>query len=144
MPRITKTALLPYSAQQMFDLVNDVKAYPIFVPGCSATTVIAQNDEKMKASIEVSKIGLTKTFITENTLVSGESIDMRLVDGPFKHLHGGWSFITLDSDACKIELNLEFEFKNIMVEMAFGKIFNEVVNSMVDAFTKRAKIIYGK
>ena len=144
MPRITRSAMLPYSAQQMYDLVNDVSSYAAFLPGCSNATVLDKIDNKMRASIEVSKVGISKTFITENTLVVGESINMSLVDGPFTHLNGTWSFIILDEDACKIEFNLDFEFQNLMIKIAFGKIFNELVNNMVDAFTKRAKQVYGQ
>lgn len=144
MPRITRSAMVPYSAKQMYDLVNDVTSYPAFLPGCSNATLLSHTEDKMRASIEVSKIGISKTFITENSLTEGESININLVDGPFTELQGAWNFIILDEEACKIEFNLEFEFQNLMVKIAFGKIFNELVNNMVDAFTKRAKQVYGK
>ncbi|MBV7299041.1 SRPBCC family protein [Enterovibrio paralichthyis] len=142
MPRITRSALVPYSAEQMFKLVNDVEAYPAFLPGCAGSRVLEASDSSMTASVDVSKAGIRKTFTTRNELVKGEAIKMELVDGPFRKLVGGWHFTSLDVDACKIELNLDFEFTNGLVEMAFGKIFNELAMNMVKAFTQRAREIY--
>lgn len=142
MPRITRSALVPYSAEQMFNLVNDVEAYPSFLPGCAGSRVLEANDNSMTASVDVSKAGIRKTFTTRNELVNGQAIKMELVDGPFRKLVGGWHFTSLDVNACKIELNLDFEFTNSLVEMAFGKIFNELAVNMVKAFTDRAKAIY--
>ena len=126
----------------MFDLVNDVASYPEFLPGCSGSRVIEASESAMVASVDVSKAGISKTFTTSNELVSGEAILMNLVDGPFKTLKGGWFFTALDEGACKVELKLEFEFSSKMIELAFGKVFNELTSNMVNAFTKRAKQVY--
>ncbi|SKA55351.1 SRPBCC family protein [Enterovibrio nigricans] len=142
MPRITRSALVPFSAEQMFKLVNDVESYPSFLPGCAGSRVLEASDSAMTASVDVAKAGIRKTFTTRNELVSGEAIKMELVDGPFRKLVGGWNFTSLDTDACKIELNLDFEFKNSLVEMAFGKVFNELTLNMVKAFTQRARDVY--
>ncbi|CSA64389.1 Putative oligoketide cyclase/lipid transport protein [Vibrio cholerae] len=98
----------------------------------------------MVASVDVSKAGISKTFTTSNQLTPGVSIAMSLVDGPFKTLRGGWFFTPLDEAACKVELRLEFEFSSKMIELAFGKIFNELTSNMVNAFTRRAKQVYGE
>lgn len=142
MPRITRSALVPFSAEQMFDLVNDVESYPSFVPGCTGTRVIEHSNSEMTASVDVSKAGIKKTFTTKNALTPGERIDMQLVDGPFRRLAGGWNFISLDTQACKIELSLDFEFTNGLVEAAFGRIFSELTSNMVKAFTQRAREVY--
>ncbi|MDD1792752.1 SRPBCC family protein [Enterovibrio makurazakiensis] len=142
MPRITRSALVPFSAEQMFKLVNDVEAYPAFLPGCSGSRVLEASDIAMTASVDVAKAGIRKTFTTRNELVNGQAIKMELVDGPFRKLVGGWHFTSLDVDACKIELNLDFEFTNGLVEMAFGKVFNELTLNMVKAFTDRARVVY--
>lgn len=142
MPRITRSALVPFSAEQMFELVNDVEAYPAFLPGCAGSRVLATDGESMTASVDVSKAGIRKTFTTRNSMVNGQRIDMQLVDGPFSKLAGGWHFTSLDVDACKIELNLDFEFTNKLAEMAFGKVFNELTGNMVKAFTQRARDVY--
>jgi ribosome-associated toxin RatA of RatAB toxin-antitoxin module len=126
----------------MFSLVNDVARYPEFLPGCSGSRVIESSDSAMVASVDVSKAGISKTFTTSNRLADGAEILMELVDGPFKKLQGGWYFTPLDDQACKVELKLEFEFSSRMIEMAFGKIFNELTTNMVSAFTQRAKQVY--
>ncbi|WP_070962587.1 SRPBCC family protein [Vibrio sonorensis] len=142
MKQISRSALVSFSAEQMFELVNDVAKYPEFLPGCSGSRVLESSDSAMVASVDVSKAGISKTFTTSNELVPGEAIVMNLVDGPFKTLRGGWFFTVLDEQACKVELKLEFEFSSKMIEIAFGKIFNELTGNMVNAFTKRAKEVY--
>jgi ribosome-associated toxin RatA of RatAB toxin-antitoxin module len=142
MPQVRRSALVSFSASQMYDLVNDVDKYPEFLPGCSGSQIIEQSQDRMVASVDVSKAGISKTFVTANNLSKESSILMELVDGPFKSLKGGWYFIPLDEYACQVELKLDFEFSSRLVEMAFGKIFSELTNNMVSAFTQRAKQVY--
>ncbi|HBT6930854.1 TPA: type II toxin-antitoxin system RatA family toxin [Klebsiella pneumoniae] len=142
MPQISRTALVPFSAEQMYQLVNDVKSYPDFLPGCTGSRVVELGPTQMTAAVDVSKAGISKTFTTRNTLTSNQSILMSLVDGPFKKLIGGWKFIPLSPEACKIEFHLDFEFTNKLIEMAFGRIFKELAANMVQAFTSRAKEVY--
>jgi ribosome-associated toxin RatA of RatAB toxin-antitoxin module len=142
MPHISRSALVPFSAEQMYSLVNDVDAYPKFLPGCTGSRVLDKTDNTMVAAVDVAKAGISKTFTTKNTLTSNQSIDMQLVDGPFRKLMGGWNFTPLSPEACKVELNLDFEFTNKLIELAFGKIFKELAGSMVQAFTLRAKEVY--
>lgn len=143
MPRITRSALLMYSAEQMFDLVNNVNSYPEFLPGCTGTRVLEQSEASMVAAVDVSRAGISKTFTTKNTLTLNEEVKMDLVDGPFKVLQGGWTFKALDTNACKVSLDLEFVFTNKLAEAAFGRIFSDLVNNMVQSFTDRAKEVYG-
>jgi len=143
MPQISRSALVPFSVEQMYTLVNDVDGYPQFLPGCTGSRILEQSPDSMIAAVDVSKAGISKTFTTRNTLFSNQRIDMQLVDGPFRKLAGGWIFTSLSPEACKVELNLDFEFTNKLIELAFGKIFKELAGSMVQAFTKRAKEVYG-
>ncbi|MEA1064244.1 type II toxin-antitoxin system RatA family toxin [Erwinia sp. HR93] len=142
MPQISRTALVPFSAEQMYQLVNDVKSYPEFLPGCVGSRVLDASAEQMTAAVDVSKAGISKTFTTRNVLTRNQSILMHLVDGPFKTLMGGWKFTALSPEACRIEFHLDFEFTNRLIEMAFGRIFKDLVASMVQAFTSRAKEVY--
>ncbi|EKE82754.1 type II toxin-antitoxin system RatA family toxin [Idiomarina xiamenensis] len=142
MARIERTALVAYSAEQMFDLVNDIDAYPEFVPGCVGARVLQQTDDEKVAELQISKAGIRKSFTTRNHLLRPQRIDMSLVDGPFKRLSGGWRFEALDEHACKIIFELDFEFSSRLLGMAFGKIFNEITGRMVDAFVKRADQVY--
>lgn len=140
---ISRSALVMYSAEQMFDLVNDVQSYPQFLPNCAAAEIREQSNEEMVAALQIKKGGLSKWFATRNQFVGKEKVNMALVDGPFDSLAGAWEFIPLDEQACKVVLNLEYQFSNGLIEMAFGGIFKEVASSMVNAFTSRAKVIYG-
>lgn len=142
MPQVSRSALVAFSAESMFDLVNDVEAYPHFLPGCAETKILSQDEEAMEASILIAKAGVKQWFTTQNKLERGKFIQMQLVDGPFTHLKGGWVFTSLAEDACKIELNLDFEFSSKLAEMAFGKVFNSIATNMVVAFTARAKEVY--
>lgn len=142
MPSIHKSALVPYSAKKMYDLVNDVSSYHLFLPNCKRSTVLSQSDTSMQAEMVLSKAGFEQTLSTQNDLVDGQSITLNLLDGPFDKFKGVWTFTSLSDDACKIELSMEFRFTNKLVEMAFGKIFNSLSKNMVKAFTLRAREVY--
>lgn len=142
MPQINRSALVPFSAEQMYQLVNDVDSYPDFLPVCIGSRVINASNNEMTAAVDIAKAGISKTFTTRNTLLDNQSINMQLVDGPFRKLMGGWQFTPLSAEACKVELHLDFEFTNTLIELAFGKVFKELAGSMVQAFTQRAKQVY--
>ena len=144
MSEVERSALVNFSAKKMYDLVNDVECYAEFLPGCVAANVLEQSDEMMLASLELKKGPIKQTFSTRNTLVDGQSIEMKLQDGPFKYLHGRWYFKELAKDACKVELELSFEFNNRLTAAAFGRIFIELTSRLVDSFVKRAGVVYGK
>ncbi|WP_114325337.1 type II toxin-antitoxin system RatA family toxin [Candidatus Colwellia aromaticivorans] len=143
MPSISRSALVMYSAEQMYQLINDVPAYPQFLPDCSNSKIIAQDESSVTAALLVSKAGLKKWFTTKNTLVSNQQVTLELVDGPFNKLQGHWLLTPLSEDACKVSLELEYEFSNRMFDLAFGRVFNHMTNNMVQAFTQRAKQVYG-
>ena len=142
MPKISKSMLVRFSALQMYDLVNDVESYHAFLPGCVGGKVLEFDGQTMVASVDVSKAGISKTFTTRNQVIQAKSISLELENGPFKHMHGLWKFTELTEDACKVEFDLDFEFSNMLVDMAFGKVFKDLMSSMVMAFTDRAKVIY--
>lgn len=141
--KINRSALVMFSAEQMYALVNDVASYPAFLPWCSSADVLEEDTSLMRASLEVSKGGVRQSFTTQNTLKAHELISMRLEHGPFKKLKGDWQFIALRDDACKVVLDLEFELKPGVKKLAFGAVFNQAANTMVDAFCERARVIYG-
>jgi ribosome-associated toxin RatA of RatAB toxin-antitoxin module len=140
---INKSALVPYSPAQMFDLVDDIEAYPEFLPWCRSTRVISRDEDLVRATIELSRGGVDKAFTTANRNQKNKMIEIRLVDGPFKRLDGFWRFDALGEDGCKISLALEFEFASRMLGMVVGPVFNQIANSLVDAFQKRARDVYG-
>jgi len=132
-----------HSARQMFDLVNDVESYPEFLPWCSSTALISRTENKVCAELEVSRMGVRQKFSTCNQMVPGEHMDIELVEGPFKHLVGRWEFKSLREDACKVELELDFDFSGKLINAAFGTVFHQVANTLVDAFCKRADEVHG-
>lgn len=140
---IHRSALLPYPAQALFDLVNDVASYPQFLPWCSASEVLEVSETHMRASLAVAKGGLSQRFVTHNALVSGQSIELNLQEGPFTQLHGHWEFKALGEKACKISLDLTFDYAGPLVRATLGPLFNQAANTLVDAFCQRAKELYG-
>ncbi len=142
MLHIIRSALVPYSAEQMFALVNDISAYQKFIPGCTSSRVLKKSSCGLIAEINVSKAGITKSLITYNVIIENKNIMMRLVEGPFSAFIGNWFFIPLSEGASTVRFYLDFEFKNNLIEAAFSCIFKEMVNDMIMAFTRRAKEIY--
>jgi ribosome-associated toxin RatA of RatAB toxin-antitoxin module len=143
MPSISRSALVMFSVEQMYQLINDIEAYPQFIPDCGDSKIISQDQNEMTAGLLVAKGGLKKWFTTKNTLISNSAIKMTLVDGPFKSLTGSWQLTELSEEACKISLHLEYEFSSKVFDLAFGRVFNSLANNMVQAFTQRAKDVYG-
>lgn len=143
MRKVSRSALVPYSSDQMYALVDDVAAYPTFLRWCSAVTVHSRDDDHVEASLELQRGTLSKTFTTRNSLDPGKAIHIALVGGPFSHLSGGWHFEQLGRDGSKVSLRLEFEFESRMTDMLFGRYFEDICNSLVDSFTQRASDIYG-
>ncbi|WP_193075697.1 type II toxin-antitoxin system RatA family toxin [Pseudomonas sp. FME51] len=141
---IKRSALLPFPAERLFDLVNRVEHYPEFLPWCTKAEIISESDEAMQARLTVGKAGLHQTFTTRNELVPGERIEMHLEDGPFTELNGVWTFQALNEQACKITLDMQFNYSGALVRATLGPLFNHAANTMVEAFSKRAQELYGE
>lgn len=143
MPKVEKSALVNYSAEQMFKLVNDVDAYHEFLPWCRSSKVLSEDNDEVRASVEIAHGALNKSFTTCNRLQYGKMIEMRLEEGPFKHLEGFWRFQMLNDNACKVSLDLQYEFSSKLIGLAIGPVFSQIANTLVDSFTQRAKVVYG-
>ncbi|MDE2091763.1 MAG: type II toxin-antitoxin system RatA family toxin [Gammaproteobacteria bacterium] len=144
MRTVNKSALVPYPAESMYDLVNDVARYPEFLPWCHSARVLSQSDTEMHAWLELARGGFHKAFTTLNTMQPGRSIAISLENGPFRHLQGYWQFEKLDSAGSKITLKMEFEFAGTLLDLMAGPVFHEICNSLVSAFMRRATDLYGK
>jgi ribosome-associated toxin RatA of RatAB toxin-antitoxin module len=144
MTSIHKSALVPYSPGEMFALVDDIERYPEFLPWCSAARVLARGDDEVRARLSLSKSGVDKSFTTRNRNQKNKMIEMRLEEGPFRHLQGYWRFDALGGEGCKVSLDMEFEFSSRVLGLVIGPVFNQVANSLVDSFQKRAVDVYGK
>jgi len=142
MRKISRSTLVPYSAAQMYTLVEDVESYPDFLPWCSDAELHWREEDILEGSVEMHRAGLRRRFRTRNTMRQDEAIDMTLVDGPFSHLSGGWHFRALGTAGCKVSLDMEFEVKSRTTDRLLGRYFEEICNSLVDAFVRRAGEIY--
>lgn len=144
MNKIERSALVPYTARQMFELVNSIEEYPRFLPWCHASHIVHQSENEIEASLDIVWKGMRKIFTTRNLLHPYEGIDISLVTGPFRHFEGKWSFIALNEQACKVCVVLEFEFTGSVIDKLFQPVFHHIANSLVDAFCKRAIEVYGQ
>ncbi|MBR9805508.1 type II toxin-antitoxin system RatA family toxin [bacterium] len=140
---IERSALVMHSAEQMFDLVNDVAAYPQFVNYCSSSEIIAADEGSMRARLRLQKAGLSVEFVTSNVLQRPSSIVMRLEEGPFSAFAGEWQFTALQEDACKVALNMQFSMNKGGLSMLVAPLFESVADRLVASFCDRAKVVYG-
>ena len=142
MHRISKSAIVPFSPQQMYELVNNINDYPQFLNWCEGASILNQSDHQITASVQINKGGLKQTFRTLNTLKPFRLIEMKLLDGPFEYFSGEWRFEPLGENAAKVFLNLQFKFKSKLLDMSLTPIFTKIANSQLDAFVARANKIY--
>ncbi len=140
---IDKTALLSYSAEAVYNLVNDIPAYPEYIEGCVGSEVLQSEPNFMIARLDLSKGGVKQSFTTKNRLLPYERIGLSLVDGPFIYFDGEWVFTPLQADACKVSFHLEFEVSNPLIGMAANRLLSSVSNNLVSSICSRAKQIYG-
>lgn len=138
------SALVPYAPQEMFDLVNDVEAYPDYMSGCAGARILERGDNWLTARLDLEKAGLHQSFTTRNRLQAPSSITMELVSGPFKRFKGLWQFKSMANGSCQVLFRLEYEFSNFLLGLAAGKLMNQLVNEQVDAVCHRAQTLYGK
>ncbi len=140
---VKRMTFVPFSAEQMFDLVNDVAAYPEFLPWCTASEILLHEPQRMRACLRLKKGPLDTSFTTDNRLVAGRSISLALVNGPFSKLQGHWRFEPADGGST-VGLEMEFEFNGKLLSKVFSTAFKPIADSLVEAFKKRAYEIYGR
>jgi len=143
MSSFNKKVTVPYSAEQMYDLVNDINAYSTFIPLCSSSEVHEEQDHKLRATIKIAKGKIGFGFTTINTMEKGRSISMKLEKGPFKSLTGVWRFTPLGPQECIISLHFDFEFASKLLGVALGGLFTQLCDTMVESFRKQAAVRYG-
>lgn len=126
----------------MFRLVDAPENYPEFLPWCGGAEVLLRDERCTRATLHIDYHGLKQNFTTENAKTFPTLMDIKLVDGPFRHLEGVWRFIPLAEDACKIEFKLHYEFSSHLLEKLIAPVFSHIANTFVDAFVERAEKIY--
>jgi ribosome-associated toxin RatA of RatAB toxin-antitoxin module len=140
---VEKSVLIERTAVQMFELVDRVEDYPKFLPWCGGTELLERTDGKTAARIHISYHGLKAHFATENAKEAPRQMDIRLREGPFRSMDGGWRFTPLGETACKVEFRLHYEFSSKILEMVLGPVFHHIANTFVESFVKRAQQLYG-
>jgi ribosome-associated toxin RatA of RatAB toxin-antitoxin module len=143
MPTVKKNVLVPFPATAMFDLVATVEDYPQFLPWCGGAQVHQRTDHGMVATIRIAYRGLSQSFTTENVHERPHRIEMRLRDGPFSRLHGVWTFKALTPEACRVDLDMEYEMRSGLIAQLLGPVFEQIAQTMVDAFVDRAEALAG-
>jgi ribosome-associated toxin RatA of RatAB toxin-antitoxin module len=138
MKKIARTAIVEHSAEQMHALVEDIEAYPRFLPWCRAARVLERGAGGTRASLTVGLRGLRQSFSTRNLSQAGRSIDMQLVEGPFRSFAASWRFSPLTERACRIEFAMQYEFSSRVLARVLEPLFDGIADSMVDAFIRRA------
>jgi ribosome-associated toxin RatA of RatAB toxin-antitoxin module len=144
MTTIHRSALVPYSAHQMFDLVADIPSYPKFLPWCGGARITSAQGDEVIAAIDIAYSGVHRTFSTRNLLQRDKMMEIQLLEGPFSYLQGFWQFKALDEQSSKISLDLEFDVANRIVGLALTPVFSNIANQLVDRFHRRATELYGK
>ena len=141
--KIRRSALLPFTAEQIFNLVADIASYSEFLAWCKSSTILESSNDEVVAELGVRMAGFNIAFSTRNYLSPNERIDMILANGPFKQLGGFWQFQNLDENATKVSLEIEFEFDNVITQKLMAGKFKSIVSAQLDAFQQRAHFVYG-
>ncbi|MDK1025619.1 MAG: type II toxin-antitoxin system RatA family toxin [Gammaproteobacteria bacterium] len=142
MKKVSRSALVPYSCEQMFDMANDAIRYPEFLPWCAAAEIFSETESEMVARLELTKGGLHKSFTTRSKKYRPDSIDIQLEDGPFHELTGKWTFKALGTEGCKVTLELAFEFSGGLIDSALLHFCSQGADRIMDAFCERADRLY--
>jgi ribosome-associated toxin RatA of RatAB toxin-antitoxin module len=142
MARVEKSVLVAHSPERMFELVDRVEDYPIFLPWCGGTELKSRDEHHTVATIHIAYMGIRQSFTTENTKTYPREMRIKLQKGPFSELEGDWSFLPLGEEACKIEFRLQYEFSSRVLETILAPVFSHITNTFVDAFVRRADEVY--
>jgi|SRR5688572_7811590 ribosome-associated toxin RatA of RatAB toxin-antitoxin module len=144
MKKIARSAIVAHSAEQLYDLVQDIEAYPRFLPWCREARVLERGPGGTRASLTVGLRALRQSFTTHNVGQPGRAIDMRLVEGPFRSFTAAWRFRPLSQQACNIEFSLQYEFSSRALGKLLEPLFDNIADTMVDAFMRRADEVHGR
>jgi ribosome-associated toxin RatA of RatAB toxin-antitoxin module len=142
MARVEKSVLVAHSPERMFELVDRVEDYPIFLPWCGGTELKARDEHHTVATIHIAYMGIRQSFTTENAKIPPREMKIKLQEGPFSELEGDWSFLPLGADACKVEFRLQYAFSSRMLETILAPVFSHITHTFVDAFVRRADEVY--
>jgi ribosome-associated toxin RatA of RatAB toxin-antitoxin module len=143
MSEVRKSALVGYSAERIFDLIEGAEHYPAFLPWCAAATILERDEQVVSARIAIAYHGIHFHFVTRNLKRRPEFLAVHLESGPFHHFEGEWHLASLAADACRIDFALRYQFHSAVMAKLAGPILDRMANAVVDAFIKRAARVYG-
>lgn len=143
MPTHAEIRVLPFTPEQMFDLVADIERYPEFLPWCVAARIRDRNGDTLIADMVIGFKMFRERFTTRDVLDRPRRIDVTYSDGPFKYLNNHWVFEPTDDGGCRVDFYIDFEFHSRILQRLIGVLFNEAVQIMVSSFEKRARALYG-
>jgi ribosome-associated toxin RatA of RatAB toxin-antitoxin module len=143
MTTIKRSALLPYPAERVYALVNDIESYPQYMDGCVGARILSLEPGVVEARLDLARAGIEQSFSTRNLLREHDRIELELIEGPFESFRGAWQFQQLGDLACKVSLDLEFHLNNSVLGVAAARLFESVTASLVDSLVRRAKQLYG-
>jgi coenzyme Q-binding protein COQ10 len=142
-PTHAEHKLVPYTADQMFDLVADVGKYHEFLPWCAASRVRTRTEAELTADLTIGFGPFRESFTSVVALTPPRSVNVKYENGPFRYLNNQWTFTPAPS-GCRVDFFVDFEFRSRMLQAAIGVVFNQAVEAMVKAFLKRARDVYGR
>lgn len=142
--KVIRSALLPYSAENMYEIVADIEAYPGFLNWCTAAEIVSRQPDEVVARLKIEYSKLNIQFTTRNRVTPAESIALSLVDGPFTDLSGEWRFESLAPEACKVIIEMNFIFDRSLSRSVMAQVFKKTIGMQLDAFQKRAQQLHGK
>ena len=140
--KVDRQALVQHSAEQMFKLVDDIESYPDYLSSCNSATILGREQNVVEAELCLSKSGIEQRFSTRNINRPFEGIEMQLLNGPFKSLHGQWTFSEIANDGCRVEFHLEFEMQRSLLSKMIASVVVEASNKLVDVICLRADQLY--
>ena len=144
MAKVSRSALVPYSAQQMFDLINDIESYPEFMKGCVGAEILNESAGWKEARLTLGISGVQQSFVTRNELLPPSQMKMHLVEGPFDKFEGAWTFDALAEKGCKVSLELDFNLSNPLLAMTIGRVLEDMASQQVDSLCQRADKVYAE
>ena len=144
MKRVARSAIVEHAAAAVYSIVEDIESYPEFLPWCRAAKVLERSPTRTVATLTVGVRGIRQSFTTENVNRPGREIDLRLLEGPFKRFAAAWQFTPLGEGAARIEFSMEYEFSSRVLGRALEPLFDNIADTMVTAFSRRADQLYGK
>ena len=142
MPAHSEQQLLPYTPDQLFDLVADIERYPEFLPWCRGARILERGEGEVLAELVISFAHMRESYVSRVTLNRPQAIDVTLVRGPFQYLTNRWRFTKLDGGT-QIDFHLDFKFRSRLLEGLMGGLFAKATGRMIDAFKERAENLYG-